>query len=126
MDKTFTTFSPETLVTDAIDILLKKSLLGVLVVDKEGNLLGVLSEKDCLQVMLHDTYYGLPGKTVGEIYHPAAQTIDPETDLISVAEIFLNNSFRRLPVVEKGKLVGQITRRDLLRGFKTHGYNFAY
>ena len=126
MDKQFTTFRPDTPITEAIDTLIKKSLLGVIVVDDDGNLLGILSEKDCLKVMLQDTYYGTPGGTVGDYYHKVTDVIDSEASLITVAEIFLKNPFRRLPVVDNGKLVGQITRRDLLKGFRQFDYNFKY
>ena len=126
MDKTFVTFKPSTPMTEAIDTLIKNNLLGVLVVDDDFNLLGVLSEKDCLKVILQDSYYGTPESTVEEFYHRSPQVIDSNVDLISVAEIFLKNPFRRLPVVDNGKLVGQITRRDLLKGFRAHDFNFRY
>lgn len=43
-----------------------------------------------------------------------AQTIKPETDLLSIAQIFLNTPYRRLPVLADGRLVGQVSRRDVL------------
>lgn len=42
------------------------------------------------------------------------QTVDPETDVFRVADMFLSRSFRRLPVVENGRLIGQVSRRDVL------------
>ena len=46
------------------------------------------------------------------------QTVNPDTDILQVAKIFLESKFRRLPVVENGRLVGQISRRDVLRAIQ--------
>ena len=43
------------------------------------------------------------------------QTVTGETSILDVAEVFLADHRRRLPVLEGGRLVGQISRRDLLR-----------
>lgn len=51
---------------------------------------------------------------VGQYMDQEAQTIAPNVDLLSVAQIFLNSPYRRLPVVQDGSLVGQVSRRDLL------------
>lgn len=53
-------------------------------------------------------------KTVGEYMDQAALTTGPDADLLNVAQMFLNSPYRRLPIVENGKLVGQVSRRDLL------------
>ncbi len=53
-------------------------------------------------------------KTVGEYMDVAALTTNPNTDMLSIAQMFLNSPYRRLPIVEGGKLVGQVSRRDLL------------
>ena len=51
---------------------------------------------------------------VGQYMDCEAKTITPNVDLLGVAQIFLNSPYRRLPVVQDGKLVGQVSRRDLL------------
>jgi predicted transcriptional regulator len=45
-------------------------------------------------------------------------TVKPNSDLFSVADVFLQHNFRRMPVVEGKKLVGQISRRDVLRAIQ--------
>ena len=115
MDKSFITFHPDDDVYKAIDIMLDKKILGAPVVDKKGKLIGVISEKDCLRTFTHGAYSLLPSGKVIDFMTKPVMTIGPDLDIFSVADIFLKQSFRRLPVVENGELVGQITRRDLLR-----------
>jgi CBS domain-containing protein len=116
MDKTFTTLTPEMDVYNAIDIMLKGNILGAAVVDKKENLVGVLSEKDCLRTLVHGAYSLLPGGKVSDFMTKSVDTIHPDLDIFTVADKFLNCNYRRLLVVDKdNKLVGQITRRDLLR-----------
>ncbi len=115
MDKTFITFEPDMDVYKAINILLDKRIMGAAVVNKNGKLVGVLSEKDCLRTLVHDAYSELPSGTVKDFMTTPIFTIAPNLDIFTVADIFLKQAFRRLLVVENDELVGQITRRDLLR-----------
>jgi CBS domain-containing protein len=116
MDKSFATVTPETSMNDAIKLLVKQRLTGVLVVDEKGQLVGVLSEKDSLQILLRHGFDPFPDDAVGSYMHPVPMTVPSSTDIIRAAQIFLENSFRRLAVVDDGKLVGQITRRDIVKG----------
>jgi CBS domain-containing protein len=115
MDKSFSTLSPDMDVYQAIDILLKKNITGAAVVDQKGVLLGILSEKDCLRTLVHGAYSALPSGIVADYMTKNVVTISPDLDIFSTADMFFTHVFRRLLVVENGKLVGQITRRDLLR-----------
>jgi predicted transcriptional regulator len=118
MDKSFITLHPEMDVYKAIDILLSNRITGAAVVDDREKLVGVLSEKDCLQTLVHGVYSGLPGAKVSDYMTSEVVTIGPELDVFSTADLFLKNTFRRLLVVKDDKLVGQITRRDLLRAIQ--------
>lgn len=109
-----TTLRPEMDVYEAIDLLLEYRFSGAPVVDAEGNLVGILSEKDCMRVLLEGTYEGLPTATVNAFMQRNVCTITEEMDLLSIAHIFLSTSYRRLPVVRGKKVVGQVSRRDLL------------
>jgi CBS domain-containing protein len=115
MDKSFITLSPDMDVYQAIDIFLKKNITGAAVVDQKNNLLGILSEKDCLRTLVHDAYSELPSGVVADYMTKEVVTISPDLDIFSTADKFFSHSFRRFPIVESGKLVGQITRKDLLR-----------
>jgi len=118
MDKSFITFHKDTDVYKAIDILLDSKITGAAVVDEKGKLCGVLSEKDCLRTLTHGVYHSLPGGKVSEYMTENPETISAELDVFTVADMFLKRNFRRLLVVENDELVGQITRRDLLRAIQ--------
>lgn len=100
----------------AIKVLLKHKISGAPVVTKERELCGVLSEKDCLRLFANGAFNQLPGGKVDDYMAHEVITVSPEDDLFKVAELFLKNPFRRLPVVDKGKLIGQVSRRDVLKG----------
>ena len=120
MDKSFNTVTPETRVHDAMNLMLKEKLIGVLVVDSDRKLVGAFSEKDCLKVLLQSGFHGMPDDTVRNYMHEVPMTVNSQLDIISVAQIFLDKPFRRLAVVEDGRLVGQITRRDIVRGMSRY------
>ena len=115
MDKTFVTFTPDMDVYKAINLLLEKRLTGAAVVDEKKRVVGVLSEKDCLRTLVHDAYNRLPSGQVKDFMTSPVLHVSPEMDIFSVSSVFLKQSFRRLLVIKHGELVGQITRRDLLR-----------
>lgn len=120
MNREAITLSPETNLLRAIDVLLAHRISGAPVVDAQGNLVGVLSESDCLQGILNGAYYEESCGTVASLMSKAVETIDADADILQAAEHFVTRSRRRLPVLEQGKLVGQISRRDLLRALKTY------
>ena len=118
MARTLVTFKPETDVLDAVHELVKHRIAGAPVVDDSGNLLGMLSELDCLKIALHAGYHGDWGGPVSDYMTNGVKTVDGEMSIIDLAQVFLDTNFRRFPVVEKNRLVGQISRRDVLRALE--------
>ena len=119
MDKSFITLTPDMDVYRAIDIMLKGGITGAAVVDVKEHLVGVLSEKDCLRTLVHDAYSLLPSGKVSDFMTEKPVTIYADLDIFTVADKFLHSTFRRLLVVdEDNRLIGQITRRDLLRAIQ--------
>ncbi|MFK8066994.1 MAG: CBS domain-containing protein [Gammaproteobacteria bacterium] len=114
MGRTRTTFTPDMDVLRAIHILIEQRISGAPVIDDHGNLIGFLSEKDCMKVALNAGYHGESGGRVSEFMANEIKTIDVETPIIELAEFFLKSPFRRYPVVEDNRLVGAISRRDVL------------
>ena len=102
----------------AIGLLLKNNISGAPVIDKNNNLSGILSEKDCLRVFANGSFHNMPGGEVSRFMTKAVATVKPNTDLFSVADIFLKHNYRRMPVIKGKKLVGQISRRDVLRAIQ--------
>jgi CBS domain-containing protein len=109
------TLSPTTDVVEAVQTLLGHRITGAPVVDEAGRYLGMFSEKCAMQVLLDAAYEPLSTCEVRAYMDAGAQTIAPHTHLLSIAQVFLLTPARRLPVVEEGLLVGQVSRRDVLR-----------
>jgi CBS domain-containing protein len=106
-------------ILDAMQVIIDNKISGVCVVDGEANLVGVLSELDCLRAVLGAIYNNSNIGNVGE--HMATDNLvvaHPNEDIVDVAQDMLLKNKRRRPVVEDGKLIGQITCRQLLRAVK--------
>ena len=110
-----TTFTPDMNIHEAIRTLLDKRYSGAPVVDGEGNLLGILSKKDCLKITFSTRYHGDWGGPVADFMSAPAETLDADMDLVSAAQYFLKSRYRRFPVLRDGKLVGQVSRHDILK-----------
>ena len=109
------TLSPDTDIYEAIHTLIKKGISGAPVIDNEGNLMGILSELDCLKVMTAGAFDGLPEGKVADYMTCPVTTVKPDASILDVVMIFTKNPIRRIPVMDgKGQLLGQISRRDVL------------
>ena len=109
------TFTPDTDVLDAIHELVKHGISGAPVVDDTGNLVGMLSEFDCMKVVLTAGYHGEPGGPVSDLMATDVKTVRAEVSIVDMAGIFMESGLRRYPVISGNRLVGQISRRDVLR-----------
>lgn len=107
--------SPTTTIADAVDTLLTRGYSGAPVVDNDGRPLGVLSEHDCVRVLANSLYDDWPTGTVADYMTEMPEVVEEHADLIALAQHFAEGRHRRLLVVRQGKLVGLITRHDLLR-----------
>lgn len=115
------TLRPETSIFEAIRILLAKRISGAPVVDASGAMIGMLSELDCLRVLSSDEFYAdqhEEGGTVKNFMTGAGKTIPPDIGIYAIAHYFLTTPIRRLPVIDNGRLIGQVSRRDVLRGIQ--------
>ena len=115
MDTTVHCVAPGTPILDAVDFLLEHHVTGAPVVDAQGRLVGMLSERDCLKLLAKGVDEDLRNRTVSEFMISDVVSVPPDMDMYWAAGIFLGSTVRRLPVVEEGKLVGAITRFDILR-----------
>jgi predicted transcriptional regulator len=108
------TLTPEMDVVDAIERLVKNRISGAPVVDEDQRYLGVFSESSSFSALLDAAYHQLPSNQVGAFMDTKSKTIDEKTHILSMVQIFLDTRQRRLPVLRDEKLVGQISRRDVL------------
>ena len=109
------TFGPETNVFDAVKLLVKNKISGAPVVDQDNRLLGVFSEKSVMKVLVEAAYEQVPADRIEGLMNKEPRTIDENTQLATMAQIFLTSDCRRLPVVKDGKLLGQVSRRDVVQ-----------
>ena len=112
------TVTPDMDIHRAIRILLERQISGVPVIDESGELVGILSVKDCIKIAFSASYHQEWAGRVSEFMSTEVQTIESDTDIVEAAEIFLKNRYRRFPVVTDGRLVGMISRYDVLRAIE--------
>ena len=115
MSRALVTLAPDMDVLEALRILVEQRISGAPVVDQIGNLIGMLTERDCLQIALGAGYHSEDGGRVENFMTSKVVTIDADTPITEVAELFATSHFRRLPVMEQGRLIGIISRRDVLK-----------
>jgi len=118
MARDLITLSPQTEINHAMSVLLDNRISGAPVLADDGTLVGVLSKKDCLKAAMQASYYRSWGSTVEAYMSRDVQTLEAGMDIFEATNAFLESSFRRFPVVEDGRLVGQISRADALRAMK--------
>jgi CBS domain-containing protein len=129
------TTTPDAPISDAIRLMMEKGLSGLPVVDADGVLVGILSEGDFLRrgelatdkhrarwiefflsnAKLAEEYIHAHGRRVSEIMSTDLACVSPADDLQKCVDLMLGHNVKRLPVVEDGKLVGILSRADLLR-----------
>ena len=114
------TFRPDTAIGNAVSSMLSHKVSGAPVLDAAGALAGVITAKDCFRAALHASYHQEWSRTVGDYMTDRVETLDAETDLVTAAQRFMERDFRRFPVTSDGRLVGIVTRLDLLRALHAH------
>jgi len=115
MAKHYTTVSPEQSLATAVRTLLEYHQSAAPVVNVQQELVGLLSEADCMRTTLLEGYFNEGVALVKDQMTAATETVSPDEELSSVSEMFLKNCRRMMPVVEAGVLVGIVSRRDILK-----------
>jgi len=115
MTRGLVTLTPQTEILRALHTLIEKDIAGAPVVDESGAVIGILTERDCMQVALNATYHSEYGGVVADFMAKPAVSISPDEGLVDVVKRFIDTSYHRYPVVENGRLVGLISRRDVMR-----------
>jgi predicted transcriptional regulator len=119
--KKLITFSPETEISVVINSLLENRITGAPVLNEKKEVVGLIDDKDCLNLLVSGAYYNHPvdKETVASYMSNVMKSISINDDIMNVARIFLETKYKRLLVMDdNGKLAGQISRRDILRAIK--------
>ena len=124
--KKLITFKPDTQIAEAIDSLLSNRITGAPVLNDKGEVVGLIDDKDCLNVLVSSAYYNHPVEkdTVSDYMSNVMKSISVDSNIVDVANTFVQTPYKRLLVMDgDGKLMGQISRRDILRAVKDFNTN---
>jgi len=113
MTKNVVYVKKETPIYEVVELLAKHNISGIPVVRDDMILIGILSEKDILSLFY--AHKDDEDKTVNDFMTQPAIHFDEDESLLDVCDCLMNNFFRRVPVTSHGKLVGIVTRRDVLQ-----------
>tara|TARA_B100001029_G_C14955673_1_gene391428 strand:+ start:270 stop:752 length:483 start_codon:yes stop_codon:yes gene_type:complete len=109
-------FKQEQSVHDVMKAFIKYRISGGPVIDDKGALIGVISEADCMKEISDSRYFNMPilDKSVGHFMTKKVDTLESTMSVFDAASKFYKSSRRRYPVLEKGRLVGQVSRKDIV------------
>jgi predicted transcriptional regulator len=103
-----------------VHTLLEHKQLGAPVVDQQKNLIGWISQQDCLKSLLEAMYHCETVSLVEDIMRDDVLSVDPETSILELAQSMLEQKPKMYPVIEQNKLLGIITREQILGGIDKH------
>lgn len=107
------TLGPQSRTIDALDAMVRKDIGAVPIVDDQGKLVGIITERDIVKQITQSFDY--LERKLAETGRRTVVTVSPSTPLWEAFATLLRNKIRRLPVVNDGKLVGIVTERDLFK-----------
>jgi len=109
-------FTVEQSIHEVMNSFIKNKISGGPVVDDRGKLIGVISEADCMKEVSDSRYFNMPilDKSVGHFMTKEVETLLASMTLFDAASRFHETSRRRFPVLDNNKLVGQISRKDIV------------
>ncbi len=119
--KKLITFRPDTPMSEVVNTLLKYKITGGPVLNGNGEVVGLIDDKDCLNIMIGGVYYDQPtgGSTVAAYMSNVMKSISIDANIMEVAHLFLTTPYKRLLVMDDdGKLAGQISRQDVLQAIR--------
>lgn len=116
MTKKLITFTPQQSLMETMETLVRNEITGGPVVNEKNELVGMISESDCMKHLSDSKYYNIPmgNESVEKHMSNIVETIDANAGIFSAAEQFNKSPYKRFPVMENGKLVGQISQHDIL------------
>lgn len=117
MTEKLVTFHPDQTIGQVTHILIEKNISGGPVLDSDGNLVGMISEGDCLKEVVKGKYSNVPNHpgVVSDHMVRKVITIEPDINILEAADKFLSMKVRRFPVMRDQKVIGIISQRDILR-----------
>jgi CBS domain-containing protein len=112
MSKSVATVREDANVIDIIRHLAENQITGLPVVSEDQRLLGIVTEKDILEILLHDK--DIKEKKAKDLMTTTITCFDEDEDLMKIFKCLVESNFRRVPILSDGKLVGIISRSDII------------
>lgn len=107
-------FHSDTNLLQVVDQLLAAKATGAPVIDADKRVIGFISEQDCIKEILQGAFYCEEPPVVSTVMSTEVLSFAPDASIVEVAQIMINKRPKNYPVVSDGKLVGLITRQDVL------------
>lgn len=108
------TVTPDTTISQAVEKMLHAKLIGAPVIDSEQRVVGYISEQDCLQHLISDSYYSEQSALVSDLMKHDVLFADPTMSIVDIAQMMCGNKPKTYPVCEDGKLIGILNRSHVL------------
>ena len=113
MTKEVVTVKTDTRIIDALNLLTKNEISGLPVVDENMHLVGILTEKDVLRILLNSNVS--TKATVSEFMSRKVTSFKEDDNVTDVCTFFIKNPIRRVPIVRDKKVIGIVSRRDIIK-----------
>ncbi len=120
LEPNFVKLKPDQEIKEVIKIFNKHRIFGAPVVDDIGNLVGMLSGTDCIKAALKSNFDSSFRGLVEDFMTTDVRTVDADYSCLYVAEMFLDDSYRRYPVIENDNVIGMIGRTDVLKSLEKY------
>ena len=121
MTKKVVTISPEATLVDVVELLEAKGITGVPVTDADEKVIGIITEKDILNYA-YAFVANLQNTKVKEAMTKKVVSFTSDTDIGEISQCFSKSDIRRVPIIDEGRLVGIISRKDLIHSLISHHF----
>ena len=120
MDRNFIKLKADQEISEVIGIFNKHHMFSAPVVDDIGNLIGMLSGSDCIHAAVKANFHSSWRAHVKDFMSEDVRTVDADYSCLYVAKMFIEDPYRRYPVIENDHIVGTISREDILKALEKH------
>lgn len=115
MSPRFATVSEGQDISEVISMFTQRNLSGAAVLDNLGNMVGILSVTDCIGEAINEGFDAGSHRRISTLMSSDVRSVDVDDNVLDVAKMFMEEPYRRYPVIEDNRVVGVITRLDVLK-----------